>query len=77
MTDLSRTFDWEEYRNEDQTIDILKAYEQAYGIAGVNIGTMGTRYIQELQHMQQISSRQVASVIFVTASKLDGLPAKE
>lgn len=68
------SFDWEQYRKKDQTIDVLQAYvENVYEQKKPEIKTPGMVYISELANMQNISSRQVAAVIFVTACRLDNV----
>lgn len=61
--------DWEQYRNKDGSIDLMKAFNDVI-INKQNLNNIsdGFNYIQSVLYIQQIKSRQVAAVILTNAT---------
>lgn len=58
---------WEKYRREDRTIDLKAAYLEEIGI-----NFTAEDYIEEIEALQLIKSRQLAAMIIVQASYIGG-----
>ena len=59
---------WEKYRRKDRTIDLKKAYINQY-----SPNDCGKDYIDEIEALQLIKSRQLAAMIIVQASYIGGV----
>ncbi len=64
--------DWDEYRREDSTIDLKKAFSKHH-----HQGTMTMRewsivvdYFRGIEQLQLINSRQAAAIVLVNARNL-------
>jgi len=60
--------DWDKYRDEFGTIDLLKAFANKTNILEDHCNdSVGYKYIYDIINIQPIKSRQMAAAILVTA----------
>jgi hypothetical protein len=57
---------WDKYRREDNSIDLIKAFEEEHKIENFN-KTISRKFLELIQIYQPIKSRQVASLALAQA----------
>lgn len=59
--------DWEQYRNEDGTLDLLKMFDESSKNQTFNNYNAGYKYIRNVVALQPITNPEVAAVILINA----------
>lgn len=63
--------DWEEYRNSDGSIDLMRAFnDMACQNSNLTSAANGYKYVLDIITLQPISSRQLSAVILIDAIRL-------
>lgn len=69
--------DWEEFRNEDKSIDLVSATEFYLDLHDRFLHKDGKEYLKILQEIQPIYSRQVAAIVVTDMYWEYGLQCEE
>ena len=62
--------DWDEYRREDYSIDLVKIWVDEHDDLEVGEDEESISFLRKVENLQKLKSRQVASLALATAEML-------